>query len=61
MSKEAASLDLQAAAYWRSVVQADRSDATVAAIKVNEYTNAARQQRVQYTDTPRRSKGVRPT
>ena len=59
MSKEAASLDLQAVAYWRSVVQADRTDATVAVIKVNEYKSAARQE--QNEATPRRSARVRPS
>ena len=59
MSKEAASLALQAAAYWRSVVQADRSDATVAAIKANEYKAAARQEQIE--STPRRSARVRPS
>jgi hypothetical protein len=59
MSKEAASLDLQAAAYWRSVVQADRSDAAVAAIKVNEYKAAARQEQTE--SSPRRSARVLPS
>jgi hypothetical protein len=61
MSKEAASLDLQAAAYWRSVAQADRSEATAAAIKANEYTTAARQERVEIAEKPRRSTTLRPS
>jgi hypothetical protein len=58
MSKKAASLDLQAAAYWRSVVQADRSDATVAALNVNEYKASARQEQIE--STPRSSARLRP-
>jgi hypothetical protein len=59
MSKEAASLDLQAAAYWSSVAQADRSEATVAAAKVCEYTTAARQEQLDAAETRRRTAGAR--
>lgn len=45
MSNEAASADLQAAAYWRNVARSDRSEITVAVTKVSEMTTAARRAR----------------
>jgi hypothetical protein len=36
MWKEAASADLQAAAYWRNVARSDRSEIIVAMTKVSE-------------------------
>jgi hypothetical protein len=42
MSNEAASADLQAAAYWRNVARSDRSEITVAVTKVSELTAAAK-------------------
>jgi hypothetical protein len=59
MSKEAASLDLQAAAYWRSVAQADRSEAVLAAAKVSEYTTAARQEQSESAGSRRKSSAPR--
>lgn len=47
MSREAASNDRRAAEYWRSVAQADRSEARIAAANAQSLTNAARRE-----DTP---------
>lgn len=58
MSKEAASADLQAAAYWKNVVKADRSEIGVATVKVTELTKAARSEEKQPAETQRRTRGL---
>ncbi len=58
MSKEAASADLQAAAYWRNVARADRSDANVAVAKVSALKTAARREEKEPTEAPRRARGL---
>jgi hypothetical protein len=58
MSQEAASADLQAAAYWRNVARADRADIGVAVTKVNELTAAARQEAKEPASTPRRARSL---
>ncbi len=59
MSQEAASADLQAAAYWRSVARSDRSEIASAVTKVRELTNAARSEESEPRESQRRSKGMR--
>ncbi len=56
MSKEAASADLQAAAYWKNVAQADRTEIAVAATKVAELTTAARREEKEPGETQRRTR-----
>jgi len=56
MPKEAASADLQAAAYWRSVARSDRSEINVAVTKVNELTTAARREEKESSEAPRRTR-----
>ena len=58
MSKEAASADLQAAAYWRNVARADRSEITVAVTKVTDLTTAARREEKKPGEGPRRARGL---
>ncbi len=58
MSREAAAADLQAAAYWRSVARADRSDANVAVTKVSDLKAAARREEKEPTEASRRAKGL---
>ena len=60
MSKEAASADLQAAAYWKNVARADRSEINVAATKVGELTTAALREEKEPAETQRRRSGLRP-
>ena len=60
MSKEAASSDLQAAAYWKGVARADKADGGVAVSKVTSLTTAARSEEKDSGETQRRSKGLRP-
>jgi hypothetical protein len=52
MSKEAASADLQAAAYWRNVARADRSETNVAVTKVTDLTAAAKREEAGTNETP---------
>lgn len=59
MSKETASADLQAAAYWKSVARADKSEIGVAVTKVGELTTAARREEKEPAQTPRRTSGAR--
>lgn len=58
MSKEAASADLQAAAYWRNVARSDRSEINVAVTKVSTLTAAARREEKGSGEAPRRAKGL---
>jgi hypothetical protein len=58
MSKEAATADLQAAAYWRNVARSDRSEINVALTKVNELTTAARREEAPPSEGPRRARGL---
>jgi hypothetical protein len=58
MSKEAATADLQAAAYWRSVARADRAEASVAGINVRGLTNGARSEEKEPVKTQRHSRGL---
>jgi hypothetical protein len=58
MSKEAASADLQAAAYWRNVARSDRSEINVAVTKVSELTAAARREESEPREGPRRARGL---
>ncbi|MEA2732007.1 MAG: hypothetical protein QOF70_6482 [Acetobacteraceae bacterium] len=60
MSKEAASADLQAAAYWKNVARADRSEINVAVTKVGELTTAARREEKEPGETQGRRSGLRP-
>lgn len=60
MSKEAASADLQAAAYWRNVARSDRSEISVAVTKVGELTTAARSEEKKPGEGKRRTKGLSP-
>ena len=60
MSKEAASSDMQAAAYWKGVARADKADGSIAVAKVASLTNAARNEEKDSGETQRRSKGLRP-
>ena len=58
MSKEAASADLQAAAYWRNIARSDRSEINVAVTKVSELTTAARREEKEPSEAPRRGRGL---
>jgi hypothetical protein len=58
MSKEAASADLQAAAYWKSVARSDRTEIGVATTKVSELTTAARREEKEPSETQRRTRGL---
>ena len=58
MSKEAASADLQAAAYWRNVARSDRSEINVAVTKVSELTTAAQREEKEPSEAPRRARGL---
>jgi hypothetical protein len=58
MSKEAASADLQAAAYWRNVARSDRSEINAAVTKVSALTTAARREEKETGEAPRRAKGL---
>jgi|GEM_PF-2459528 hypothetical protein len=58
MPKEAASADLQAAAYWRNVARSDRAEINVAVTKISELTTAARREEKESSEGPRRAKGL---
>ncbi len=58
MSEQAASADLQAAAYWRNVARSDRSEINIAVIKVNELTTAAKREEKEPKEGPRRARGL---
>ena len=58
MSNEAASADLQAAAYWRNVARSDRSEITVAVTKVSELTAAAKREEKEPSHEPHRARGL---
>lgn len=60
MSRESASADLQAAAYWKNVARSDRSEISVAVTKVSELTTAARREDKEPGETQRRRSGLRP-
>ena len=59
MSQEAASADLQAAAYWHNVARSDRSEINLAVTKVNALTTAARREEKELSEAPRRGRGLR--
>ena len=54
MSKEAASADLQAAAYWKNVVRSDRVEIGVAVTTASELTKASRREEKETVEKPRR-------
>jgi hypothetical protein len=58
MSKEAASADLGAAAYWRNVARSDRSEINVAVVKVSTLTAAARREEKEPVDGARQTNGL---
>jgi len=58
MSKDAASADLQAAAYWRNVARSDRSEINLAVTEVSALTTAARREEKEPGEAPRRAKGL---
>jgi len=58
MSKEAASADLQAAAYWRNVAGSDRSEINVAVTKVSTLTAAAQREEKEPSEGRRRANGL---
>ena len=58
MSQEAASADLQGAAYWKNVARSDRSEVNVAVTKVSELTTAARREERGPSEGPRRARGL---
>jgi hypothetical protein len=58
MSQEAASADLQAAAYWRNVARSDRSEINVAVTKVSRLTAAVQHEEKEPSETPHRIKGL---
>jgi hypothetical protein len=58
MSKEAASADLQAAAYWKNVARSDREEIGAAATKVSELTKAARREEERQSDGTRRTRSL---
>jgi hypothetical protein len=58
MSKEATSADLQAANYWRSVANSDRSEVNVAVTKVSTLTAAARREEKEPAEGQRRARGL---
>jgi hypothetical protein len=59
MSKEAASADLQAAAYWQNVAGSDRSEINVAITQVSVLTAAARREEKEPNEGRRRTRGSR--
>jgi hypothetical protein len=58
MSKETASADLQAAAYWRNVARSDRSEINIAVTRVTELTAAAKREEREPNEGPRRARGL---
>ncbi len=58
MSKEAASADLQAAAYWKSVARSDRAEIGVAVTRVSELTTAAQREEEKPSEAKRRTRGI---
>ena len=58
MSKEAASADLEAAAYWRNVARSDRAEINVAVTKVSMLTAAARREEKEPGEGRRRARGL---
>ena len=60
MSKEAASADLDAAAYWRNVAGSDHSEINVAVTKVSTLTAAARREEKEPGEGRRRTKSLSP-
>ena len=58
MSKEAASADLEAAAYWRNVAGSDRSEISVAVTKVSTLTAATRRKEKESAEGPCRARGL---
>jgi hypothetical protein len=58
MSKEVASADLQAAAYWKNVARSDRVEIGVAVTKANELTKAARREEEKPGEVTRRARGL---
>ncbi len=44
MSKEVASAELEAAAYWKNVARSDRAEVAVAGTKASELTTAAQRE-----------------
>jgi hypothetical protein len=60
MSKESASADLDAAAYWRDVARSDHSEINVAVIKVSTLTAAARREEKEPGEGRRRTKSLSP-
>jgi hypothetical protein len=58
MSKEAASADLKAAAYWRNVAGSDRSEINAAITKVSTLTAAARREEKEPGEGRRRTKSL---
>ena len=56
--QEAASADLQAAAYWRNVTRSDRSEINVAVTKIRELTAAAQCEEKEPNESPRRTRGL---
>ncbi len=58
MSKEAATADLQAAAYWRSVARFDRTEIDVAQTKMSELTTAARREEQKPGEGTRRTRAL---
>jgi len=58
MSNEAASADLQAAAYWRNVARIERAEVTAAVTKVGEPATAAKREEKEPKDGPRRTQGL---
>ena len=60
MSKEAASADLDAAAYWRNVARSDHAEINVAVTKVSTLTAAARREEKEPGEGRRRTKNLSP-
>jgi hypothetical protein len=58
MSKEAASADLDAAAYWRNVARSDRSEINAAVTNVSTLTASARREETGSAAGPRRARGL---
>jgi hypothetical protein len=58
MSKEAASADLEAAAYWRNVAGSDRSEMNVAVTNVSTLAAAARREEKEPGERPRRARSL---
>jgi hypothetical protein len=59
MSKEAASADLEAVAYWRNVARSDHSEINVAVTKVITLTAAAKREEKEPGEAPRRTNSLR--